>query len=348
MALEITTDRSICTRCGTAYGSVKTGFVVSHAANYKGYGRMSICKKCIEEMFRSYMAQCYDTKKVVRQMCRKLDLYWDEGIYERVEKKTGAAGLMGGYIQVLNTNAYAGMCYDDTLAKEGTLWSFWAGAPRASSVASFQSDGDEETIFSVGDDIEITDDIIEMWGPGYTMSVYKDLEQRRRYWLKKLGVSWSEIDIGKEALIKQICSLEIDINRARSSGQPADKLINTYNTLLGSASLKPDQNKKSEQDDARYTEPLGVWLNRYENERPLPDKYEDSPILKYIFTWMGHLCEMLHIKGNKYTKLYDDMVRRYTVEKPEYDGDEDDQELDVLEALESSDDISAMGGVEKL
>ena len=79
---------------------------------------------------------------------------------------------------------------------------------------------------------------------------------------------------------------------------------------------------------------MGVWLYRFENERPLPDEYDESKILKYIFTWMGHLCKMLGVKGNKYTKLYEDEIAKYAVEKPEYDGDDEDSFLDMLESTD--------------
>ncbi len=39
---------------------------------------------------------------------------------------------------------------------------------------------------------------------------------------------------------------------------------------------------------------------------------------------MGHLCKMMGIKGNKYTRLYEETIAKYTVEKPEYDGEDDD------------------------
>lgn len=76
--------------------------------------------------------------------------------------------------------------------------------------------------------------------------------------------------------------------------------------------------------------PLGVWLWRYENKRPLPEIDESlkdvNHIKKYIFTWMGHLCKMVGVK-NGYTKLYEEEIERLRVEMPEYD---DDEEEDLL------------------
>ena len=105
---------------------------------------------------------------------------------------------------------------------------------------------------------------------------------------------------------------------------------NALNTLLGSANLKPAQ-KKSDADTENElaNTPLGVWLWKYENKRPLPEIDEQlkdvNGIKKYVFTWMGHLCKMLNIK-NTFTRLYEEEIERLRVEKPEYE-DEDEETL---------------------
>ena len=91
--------------------------------------------------------------------------------------------------------------------------------------------------------------------------------------------------------------------------------------------IKPAQRKDDELEAELSSTPLGVWIYRFENKRPLPeidDQLKDvNRLKKYIFTWMGHLCKMLGVK-NGYTKLYDEEIDRLRVEKPEYDGDDDE------------------------
>ena len=117
-------------------------------------------------------------------------------------------------------------------------------------------------------------------------------------------------------------------DRARAEGKAIDKLVNALNNVLGGANLKPAQ-KRDDLDASLANTPMGVWLYRYENLRPLPEVDEDlkdvNGTKKYMFTWMGHLCKMLGIK-NGYTRLYEEEIGRLRVERPEYD-DEDDESL---------------------
>lgn len=328
MALEAKTDNVYCFRCGKAFGRRRGNFPASYALMHRGVGFIPICKECVEKLYEGYLAQCNDPKLAVRQMCRKLDLFWSEAVFNSVSNKSTTKSLMSAYITRLTTNAYAGKSYDDTLSNEGTLWNFDdAKIELQKEQVNEQVEDDVEE-----DDEPIDDNIVAFWGSGYSKPMYRELEKRREYWMSKYPDS-SDLDIGTEAIIKQICALELDINRDRAAGRAVDKSINALNTLLGSANLKPTQ-KKQDDVEALADTPMGVWLYRYENERPLPDDYDDSKILKYVFTWMGHLCKMLGVKGNKYTKLYEDEIAKYAVEKPEYDGDDEDAFLDMLESTE--------------
>ena len=149
----------------------------------------------------------------------------------------------------------------------------------------------------------------------------------------------NDIDIGAEILIRQICNLDITIAKTSAAGGSIDKMVNSLNTLVGSLNLKPAQKSKIDDLDTEMANtPLGVWLWKYENQKPLPEIDEDlkdvNKIKKYIFTWMGHLCKMLGVK-NGYTKMYEDEINRLKVEKPEYDGDEEDL---LIESYSAGDD----------
>lgn len=317
-ALEVNASSSICRKCGTAYGRLKGYFPVSYGYLYRGTGYLPYCKECVDGMFNAYLTECKDTKLAVRQMCRKLDLYWNERLYESVEKQNTPRSIMTNYIVKINAPKYANKSYDDTLREESALWL------EPSQYANAQPG--EDVVEHIDEHIDVPEEVIVFWGPGYTPSMYIELEQRRKYWMSKYPED-VELDIGTEALIRQICSLELDINRDRAAGKSADKNINTLNTLLGSASLKPAQKKMDDYESSLAGTPLGVWLYRYENKRPLPEVDKDlqdvNGVKKYIFTWMGHLCKMMNIK-NGYTKMYEEEVNRLRVERPEYDGDDDE------------------------
>ena len=274
-------------------------------------------------MFNAYLAECKNPKMAVRQMCRKLDLYWNEKLFDAAEKQSTPRSIMTSYMSKINGTKFANMSYDDTLKAEDALW-----IEPAKYVDMHQA---EPIVVPQEEDIDVPDDVVVFWGPGYTPSMYMELEQRRAYWMSKYPDD-TEFDIGTEALIRQICSLEIDINRDRAAGKSADKNINTLNTLLGSASLKPAQKKADDYESSLASTPLGVWLYRYENKRPLPEVDKElqdvNGVKKYIFTWMGHLCKMMNIK-NGYKRLYEEEIDRLKVERPEYDGDDETLLIDA-------------------
>lgn len=317
MALEISSDKVVCARCGRMFGKRRGNFSVSYAAMYKGAGYLTVCKTCVEDMYSAYLSQCNDAKLAVRQMCRKLDLFWDPGLYDSMLSQSTAQTVMTHYLSRVNTVNRAGKSYDDTLSNEGTLWMF------EPNVAEQQRDDPEPA--PVADEADdVPDEVKLFWGSGYTSEMYRDLEQRRESWVANLP-SDAESDARTDALIRQICMLETDINRARAKGKSVDKSVTALNGLIGS--LTKIQKKQDDVDSSVADTPLGVWLYRYENMRPLPEIDEDlkdvNRVRRYVFTWMGHLCKMLGLK-NGYSRMYEDEIARLRVDKPEYDGDDDE------------------------
>ena len=316
--MEVSTIGTTCRRCGNTYSAVKGYFPVCYAHLYKGVGYIPYCKDCIEDMFDTYLLECQSAKKAVRQMCRKLDLYWSEKIFQSVEDMSTSRSVMSSYITKINHIKNAGKSYDDTLREENALWS--------DSVSSVLYVVDDVSVSK--DAIEIPDEVIAFWGPGYSDDMYVDLEQRRKYWMSRLPEN-VDLDIGAEALIRQICGLEIDISRDRAAGKNTDKNVNTLNTLLGSLNFKPSQ-KKNEIDASIDNTPFGVWIERWEKKRPIPDPdpaFEDvDGIVKYITTWfLGHISHMLGLK-NMYCELYEHEIEKMKIRRPEF-ADEDSESI---------------------
>ena len=335
-AIEVNASSSTCRKCGTAYGRLKGYFPVSYSYLYKGTGYLPYCKDCVDGMFAAYLQECKDSKVAVRQMCRKLDLYWSEKVYEAVEKQNSTRSMMTSYITKINAVKLASKSYDDTLREEGALWL----EPKAYANMESVITGIQSTEV----DAAIPDEVIAFWGPGYTPSMYMELEERRKYLVSKYPSS-TELDIGTETLIRQICVLEIEINKARMEGKPVDKLINTLNTVLGSANLKPTQ-KKEDADAELEKMPLGVGIQKWEYSRPLPptpkEKRDVNQVIKNITTWyLGHACKMVGIR-NSYCKMYEDAMAKLRVENPDH-ADEDDETLlnSVIGDIDEDGDVDA-------
>lgn len=340
MAIEVDADKIVCNKCGTGYGRRRGNFYKTYGELYKGVGYLPYCSKCVDGLYAKYLAQSNDSKAAVRQVCRKLDLYWSDTIFDSVSKKSSVRSLMAQYIARINNTACTGKSYDDTLLDNGNLWNF-----------DFSKDIDKEVedtepvIISPAQtdekEIEIPQEVVDFWGSGYSPEMYEQLEQRRKYYAEKFPDAFSgdnSSDIGSDVLMRQLCNLEVSISKDVAAGKSIDKSVNSLNTLIGSLNLKPAQKKTTEPDSAFTNTPLGVWLYKYENKRPLPEidssLRDVNHIKKYVFTWMGHLCKMLGIK-NGYTKLYEEEINRLRVEKPEYNDDDEETLLSEVYSEES-------------
>lgn len=321
--LPVNNQKFYCYRCGMAFSRQKGYFPVSHSPMYRGIGYLPFCNDCIDTLFDEYRQSLGSDREAMRRLCMKLDLYWHDSIFDMVERTAGVNSKVRSYIGKTNIIRYIDKSYDDTVEEE-----------ERNGIAAARQEERVQTGYLPEDDaqeenIDIPEDVILFWGPGYTPKMYLELEERKKYWLSRFPVGYN-FDIGEEALIRQICNLEIDINHDRAAGKSIDKNVNTLNTLLGSANLKPAQKKSEEADAELDNMPFGVGIRKWENTRPIPEpdpELQDvDGIVRYISIWfLGHLCKMLGIK-NTYCKLYEDEMERLRVKTPEFE-DEDDESM---------------------
>ena len=288
-----------CCRCGIAYCRQKGFFPVSHSPMYRGSGYLPICNECIEKMHEDYLKMFNgDNRAAMKRLCMKMDLYWSDDIYDTVEKTTGSRSKVRAYIAKTNLYKYIDKNYDDTIKEEERII---LSAPTARGI-----------VLPEQPDLppEITPEVVSFWGPGYTPEMYLELEQRREHWMSRLP-DGTKVDMGTEVLIRTGCCLELDIARNRLAGKSIEKSVSALNTVLGSLNLKPDQKKDGGDMEAERT-PMGVWIRRWEEERPVPEPDEElrdhDGVVRYVTTWfLGHLCKMLGIR-NTYCKMYEEAM----------------------------------------
>lgn len=324
MAIDLSGEVIVCPRCGVRYPKRAGNFYVNHGSAYRGIGYVPVCKQCVSAIYTTYLNQRGIGEDAVRQTCRKLDLVWDKDLYDSVASKSVPKSFIDVYVLSLNKQKYHGKSYDDTLIAENTMWAFGSIQEASQAPVHISQPGGNEAIAGLGEPpgtVEADPALVEFWGDGYDPEAYTSLQKRYDEWKGN-----NIFDTATEMLVKQICLTELDIAKDRAEGRSPDKSIAVLNTLLGSANLKPVQQQKTDDSGALADVPLGVWLYRYENERPLPEIDEDlkdvNHIQKYVFTWMGHLCKMLGIK-NAYSHMYEEAIEKYSVLKPEYFGEDD-------------------------
>lgn len=317
-AIEVNASGTVCRKCGVAYGRLKGNFPISYAQLHKGVGYLPYCRSCVDSMYDAYLAECGDTKRAVRQMCRKLDLYWNEKSFEAVEKTTSNRSMMTGYIARVNGLKQAGKSYDDTLREENAMWEWSATLGSEPTPQPVAHQHEAEDAVNV---IEVPEDVIEFWGSDFEPEFVMKLDKRYKQW-----TDGAELDKGSVSLYKQICILEEMINRDAAEGKPVDKNMNMLNTLLGSLNQKPVQKKEADSSSDNTT--FGEWIRKWENLRPIPEPDPElrdvDGIVRYITVFFfGHLARMLGIK-NAYSKLYDEEIAKLRVDRPEFDGDDDE------------------------
>ena len=293
-----------------------------------------MCNDCVDAMFDQYVQELGGEKEAMKRMCMKLDLYWSEEIFSMMEKTVGNGSRVRNYIGKTNIARFLDKSYDDTVREETAQQAFYKAW-----YAPFNSqEGQEKEAEQEEPEEPVEQSVIDFWGTGYPNDMYAELERHYKDWTG--GVEITEPNV--RSLYRQICLLEVMISRDSAQGKPIDKNVNALNSLLGSLNLKPSQ-KKDDGDSALENTPFGVWIRRWETQRPIPEpdpELKDTDgIVRYISIWfLGHLCKMLGIK-NTYCKLYEDEIAKLRIDKPEYD-DEDDETVfnDVFEERDAPDD----------
>lgn len=312
-----------CCTCGKKYSRQKNNFSMSQSPLYKGNnGYICTCRHCVDELFNQYKRSIGDEKEALRRICMKFDIFWDEEIYNMLSKASTSNSRVSSYIARSNLLKYQGKTYDDTLDTEHNA------ALLLFPSTNTEDDEEENCHVPIGDEIKA------FWGAGFNDAWYAELNSRYRYWTSTFPED-SELDMGTQALLRQICILETQINKDLMAGKQVEKLVNSLNTLLGSANLKPAQAKKDDFLESSIDNmPLGVGIKKWEDSEPLPDmapEFKDvDGIIKYISTWFyGHLGKMIGIKNLK-SKLYEDEIARLRVEKPEYKEEDDESFFDDI------------------
>lgn len=363
-------NKYYCTCCGRGLKDQNKNFPSSQSMRYRSNnGCITVCYHCFNEMFDNYLKEGQTQEQAIRRMCMHFDIYYHPEIIRMAEAhfaQTKSTSLMASYISKSNLVKFKGKTFDDTLYEEFHLSDEYMKEIKTSQEAQRERERklreerrkekqreQEEKAREIKEQQEfeinsskITDEMREFWGEGWDEDPKAILFFEKRYHHWTDGIP--DMDTALEALYKQICMVEYQINRAYQTGvgKPTD-YINTLNTLLGSANIKPVQisSAKNAQNEnlqsMSLSEMVRVWEDEYKEPVPEPDpEFEDVDGVKnLIFTFFfGHLCKMLKIK-NKYSKKYEEEIAKYTVEPPTYEeADESAVSDDIFEdsASESS------------
>lgn len=175
-----------------------------------------------------------------------------------------------------------------------------------------------ETLDDVKDSAKVKLKTVKFWGTGFNDEDYTYLQDQYEDWTNRHECKTK----AQEEIFKRICFKQLEILKATRANQSTKDLDATYQNLLATGNLQP---KQTNMDALAENRTFGQLIRIWEDEKPIPNpdkEFEDvDGIGKYISVFfLGHLAKMVGIK-NRFSRMYDEEMNKYTVKKPEYEED---------------------------
>ena len=306
----------MCTCCGKVFASQQGNFPPSSSILYAGNnGYLSVCKLCVE-LYYHKVVEFYSNNEehALEHCCRVFDWYYSNSAAAMTIVAANAGSRIAIYPSKMNmTQVKAkGTTYFNTLKERNT-------------------DGGVIKISDVGEKTKTTsykasEDVLRFWGEGHSNLDYEFLDREYKDWSQRYECETK----AQEELFKAICMSQLTMQRAQRSGDIKEitNAAKTFQDLLNTAGLKPNKDGGAAGQNLSF----GQWIKKIENERPISEPKEEwkdvDGIHKYIDTYfLGHLCNLMHIKNDKEAEYLKEM-EKYTVVPPEYkdNGDLDDED----------------------
>lgn len=260
----------------------------------------------MDKLYDNYVVLLGSEDEAIRRICMKFDIYFCETLIEASKKTSASNSRIKSYISKANLAQYSGKTFDTTIEEEKKV-----------------------TITNIEDvklqNIDISEEMVKFFGFGFKPEEYIYLQDQYKDWSTRHDCDTKT----QEELFKTICICQLNILQAQTEGgQQLTNAMKTFQDLLKTANLKP---KEVNEDALADQNTFGTLIKKWENERPIPEpdpEWQDiDGIVKYITVYfLGHLAKMMGIKNN-YSKMYDDEMARYKVEKPQYKDDVDGELL---------------------
>ena len=304
-----------CFYCGKEY--VESNYYKSFGKFFDNIGKIPYCKQCIEKLYQYYFDKYTNEgylnpeERAVKRVCMAMDIYYLDKVFNSAMNKVKETNIspMGQYMRIIQLSQYQDKSYDNTIleVKQKEL---------------------SESLMDMSNisDRNVSEKTIKFFGAGFTDEDYEFLQEQYSDWTSRHECQTK----AQEEVFKRICFKQLEILKATRLGEDTKNLDATFRDLLDTAKLQPKQNSGDAMSDAQT---FGTLIDKWENERPLPEIDDDlkdvDKIGFYVDTFFkGHTCRMLNIK-NAFSNLYSSMMKKYTVNKPEYNSDDEDYDSEL-------------------
>lgn len=315
MGAKATKEKYKCFFCGNEY--VDTNYYKSSSKFYSNIGYIPFCRQCIEKFYQQYYEKytnegCLTPEEnAVKRVCMAMDIYYSKTNFDssmnKIRRDNTNISPMGQYMRTIGFTQYKGKSYDDTIVEEEK-------EKMATSLLDMSNISDRT----------VDEKTIKFFGAGFSDEDYEFLQEEYDDWTARHECQTK----AQEEVFKRICFKQLEILKATRLGEDTKNLDATFRDLLDTAKLQPKQNSGETVSDAQT---FGTLIDKWENERPLPEIDEELRDVDKIGLYLdvffkGHLAKMMGLK-NGFSRLYSKYMKQYTVEKPEYEGDEDSEAL---------------------
>lgn len=306
-----------CFYCGNEY--VETNYYKSFGFFFNNIGKIPYCKQCIEKVYQYYFDKytnegCLTPEEnAVKRVCMAMDIYYTKANFDsamnKIKKDNINISPMGQYMKTISLSQYKNKSYDNTVYEDEQK-------KLAESLMDMSNVSERN----------VDEKTIQFFGAGFTDDDYEFLQREYNDWTARHECKTK----AQEEVFKDICFNRLQNLKALRVGEDTKDITASFQKMLDSGKLQPKQNSG---DTTADNQTFGTLIDKWENTRPLPEIDEElrdvDKIGFYIDTFFkGHTCKMLNIK-NAFSNLYSSMMKKFTVNKPEYNSDEDDYDSEI-------------------
>ena len=307
-----------CYRCGETKNETK--FYTTHSRFFTHGERMPICTDCVDDIYMeyrdNYAAEGYANpeRKAVERVCMAFDVYYKDSLFESAKNSWEQKPDMSIILYYMRNSRLGSnrlKTYDDTMREK------YDASRDKDAIRSIYTDDDKELDRRV-------DEGQKLFGSGFDREDYIFLYEQYSDWTARHECSTKS----QEELFKEICFTQLNLFKANRAGRDTKTLNDTLIKQLDAAKLQPKQNAG---DTTADNQTLGTLIDKWENTRPIPEIDEElrdvDKIGRYISVFFfGHLCKMIGV-DNDYARQYEEYMKEYTVDKPEYTDDDADEAI---------------------
>ena len=331
----------VCDYCNKRLDSKE--FYTSDSDFHRAVGRIPYCKECIKELYDLYYDKYskqgldFPDRKAMDKLCMTFDLYYSDKVFDSAldfMKEHLDTTIVAAYFKMVKLYQHRNKDYDLTVREK-------YNAAQDVAIASTKK------YAHIPDAVEIKEEqkrnikeAEKRFGSGFQQQDYIFLYDQYANWTSRHECNTKV----QEEVFKEICLTQLELLKKHRIGEDTKDLTATFQKLLETAKLQPKQNVG---DTLSENQTFGKLIDKWETERPLPEIDEElkdvDKIGLYIDVFFkGHLAKMMCLKNSK-SDLYYRFMEDYTVHKPEYIDDDDDEALfDSIFGSASMDDEEEM------